>query len=225
MHRALFLSEILREIFWYLKDWLSWSEKSLAALARTCKTFNEPAMDFLWANICSIEPLLGCVTRLHPMIYHDGHEKTFRPQCVEPLSEFEAHQFLRHACRVRSLWVYEDHLHLLSVLPIDACVFPRLSSLTGMVSPSNSRYLPLFLSPTLRRYSLHLTLPSEELKSIGARCPVLEMLSIIRPPRGHTVLEVSLISDIIRSCKRLIDLRCPLPLDSAAWTHLSNLSK
>ncbi|OJA19759.1 hypothetical protein AZE42_06782 [Rhizopogon vesiculosus] len=46
------------------------------------------------------------------------------------------------------------------------------------------------------------------------------MLSILRPSRKYTV---SLISDIVRSCKRLIDLHCPLLLDSAAWTHLSNL--
>src|SRR6267154_6583434 len=45
--------------------------KNFAVLARTCKTFYEPAMDMLWADMdyhCGIEPLLGCVTRLRPLI-------------------------------------------------------------------------------------------------------------------------------------------------------------
>jgi hypothetical protein len=49
---------------------------SFAALARTCKTFHEPAMDFLWADTGNhgIGPLLGCVTRLHPLIYYYRHD-------------------------------------------------------------------------------------------------------------------------------------------------------
>ncbi|KAG2119380.1 hypothetical protein DEU56DRAFT_836666, partial [Suillus clintonianus] len=48
---------------------LNEAKKTLAALARTCKTIHEPAMDELWANIDGLEPSLGCVTRLHPVIY------------------------------------------------------------------------------------------------------------------------------------------------------------
>jgi hypothetical protein len=74
MHRALFILDILREIFSYidyipLHNYASPKFKSLAALARTCKTFHDPAMDLLWADIHDLEPLLGCVTRLHPLIY------------------------------------------------------------------------------------------------------------------------------------------------------------
>jgi len=98
MHRALFIAEILLEVFMHLiplekldpcdeistssglpqlfsaKNPLSWDIRSrgyLAALARTCKTFHEPAMDLLWAAMddYGIEPLLGCVARLHPLIY------------------------------------------------------------------------------------------------------------------------------------------------------------
>ncbi|KAG2045621.1 hypothetical protein BDR06DRAFT_1051461, partial [Suillus hirtellus] len=35
--------------------------QSLAALARTCKPFYEPAMDLLWAELDGMEPLLSCV--------------------------------------------------------------------------------------------------------------------------------------------------------------------
>jgi hypothetical protein len=76
MHRALTLvSEVLFEIIANLNqipsspDEESLSRNSLAALARTCKTFHEPAMDVLWSDMEGLEPLLGCVARLHPMIY------------------------------------------------------------------------------------------------------------------------------------------------------------
>ncbi|KAG0694969.1 hypothetical protein DFH29DRAFT_769359, partial [Suillus ampliporus] len=72
MHRALLVSEILLEIFVHVNETLDLSSKSartgkplsrksLAALARTCKKFHEPAMDLLWAALNGIEPLLGCV--------------------------------------------------------------------------------------------------------------------------------------------------------------------
>lgn len=80
MHQALLVPEILLDIFAHVNESAdlpyddspcerSLSRQSLASLATTCKAFHEPAMDLLWANIDELEPLLGCVTRLHPMIY------------------------------------------------------------------------------------------------------------------------------------------------------------
>jgi hypothetical protein len=33
----------------------------IAALARTCKAFKEPALDILWQHICGFEPLILCL--------------------------------------------------------------------------------------------------------------------------------------------------------------------
>jgi hypothetical protein len=80
MHRALLLLDILPEIFVHLLDSGSSSAESsrisLTALARTCKTFYEPAMDLLWANTGSrgISPLLGCVTRLRLLMCREDGE-------------------------------------------------------------------------------------------------------------------------------------------------------
>jgi hypothetical protein len=81
MHPALLLVEVLREIFAYLKPSDSTSEKllyrrSLAALATTCKPFYEPAMDLLWENMddYGIIVMLGCVPRLHPLVYAKGRQ-------------------------------------------------------------------------------------------------------------------------------------------------------
>lgn len=85
MHRALLVPEIILEIFCHVHhqvfnplassetaDEMQLAQKSMVALASTCKTFHEPAMDLLWGVLDGIEPLLGCVTRLHAVIYPIG---------------------------------------------------------------------------------------------------------------------------------------------------------
>ncbi|KAG1733807.1 hypothetical protein EDB19DRAFT_1729676 [Suillus lakei] len=175
-------------------------------------------MDLLWADMYGIVPLLGCVTRLHPMIYHHAGRYTWYSEGINPLCEHEVRQFLRHAHRVRSLQIpFDNHFHLLSVLPIKTSLFPRLLSLSMVLHPTG--YLHFFLSPTLRRCFLPIIDP--DLKSILACCVVLEDLTI-KVPCQSTSDELSLLSDSIRLCKRLVTLYCP-PLDWAAWKHLSNL--
>ncbi|OAX32034.1 hypothetical protein K503DRAFT_777069 [Rhizopogon vinicolor AM-OR11-026] len=226
MHRALVVSEVLLEIFAYLDPTLllSWPGKrwlSLAALARTCKTFHEPAMDLLWADVDGMAPLLGCVPRLHPLIYPLGTKCCSGwSQGVEPLSEHEARQFLLHAARVRSIsrTCDDGYFHLLTVLRTEACVFPKLRVLEWS-NLRDTSLLHLFLSPVLRRCALPVF--HSDLKSIATSCPLLENLSILTPA-AHISNELSLLSDIIRSYKWLVDLRCP-HLDFAAWKHLSNL--
>ncbi|KAG2122917.1 hypothetical protein DEU56DRAFT_831018 [Suillus clintonianus] len=196
------------------------SRKSLAALARTCKAFHEPAMYYLWADLNGITPLLGCVPRLRPIRVVGGWQG-FCPQGIEPLSEAETHQFLRHAAHVRVLNVQNNtHFPLLTVLQPEAaetCLFPGLWSLSWRVS--DTRYLQCLISPALRRLSISKL--SSDMESIIGRCPALEDLSINRA-FGNTTDELSLVSNTVRSCKRLVNLSCA-PLDWAAWNHLSNI--
>ncbi|KAG1729791.1 hypothetical protein EDB19DRAFT_1742445 [Suillus lakei] len=229
MHQALLIPEIYLEVFAHVNQILNplstgekaRARKSIAALATTCKTFHEPAMDLLWAKVDQLEPLLGCVTRLHPLIYHSGlrWDNTWS-KGVEPLSAYETRQFLCHSARVRSLNVPSDHFfHLLSVIPIEKCVFPRLRSLTWRLS--TSKYLDLFLSPTLHRCSLFAV--NQDLKNIVTRCAALEDLSIKKLNfDASTADELSMLSDSVRLCKQLATLSCPA-LDWAAWEHISNL--
>ncbi|KAG1778347.1 hypothetical protein EV702DRAFT_1278054 [Suillus placidus] len=215
MHQALLVSEILREILAHTDQI---ARKSTAALAATCKAFHEPAMDLLWAEMYQLEPLLGCVTRLHPLIdwsgriYHSAWAIN-----VEPLSAHEARQFLRHSTRVRSLEMSSYRLlKLLSVIPIETCIFPRLRSLTWNLF--TVKYFDLFLPHTLRQcYILSL----KQLQSVVTRCAALELLSIQNSDTS-TADELSLLSDRVRLCKHLVTLSCPT-LNWAAWKHLSNL--
>ncbi|KAG1884698.1 hypothetical protein F4604DRAFT_1731659, partial [Suillus subluteus] len=226
MHQALLIPEVLLEIFTHVNEILYTppsTEKSLAALATTCKVFHEPAMDLLWAEIYQLDPLLGCVTRLHPLIYRSGikWDRSW-VEGVEPLSAHEARQFLRHSARVRKLNISSDHpFYLLSVIPAEACVFPRLRSLT-----LSTTYLDLFLPHMLHQCHLLLTV-NESLKSVVTRGTTLEHLCLyLFYTRADNSIadELSLLSDRIRWYTRLnsVTLCCPM-LDWAAWQHLSYL--
>jgi hypothetical protein len=62
-HVCLFPTEIILYIFALadedkLRDG---SRPTLAALARTCRTFKEPALDLLWENITGFKPLFSCL--------------------------------------------------------------------------------------------------------------------------------------------------------------------
>ena len=69
MHRCLQIQEPLSIVFEYVHiprkaledDPLSAS--SLARLARTCKAFQDPALDILWHSQYSLVPLLKCLPR------------------------------------------------------------------------------------------------------------------------------------------------------------------
>ena len=73
MHHALQIEEILSNIFHHFVPAVGmlWREPDpvLAALARTCRAFKEPALDALWMVLHDLSPLVGCLrkasSRLH----------------------------------------------------------------------------------------------------------------------------------------------------------------
>lgn len=80
MHHALRLEEILLNIFASghyrtpgpinKQDNASHPTTDLAALARTCRTFKEPALDVLWAELTNLSPLVRCL----PEASHSGYK-------------------------------------------------------------------------------------------------------------------------------------------------------
>ncbi|KAG1799284.1 uncharacterized protein HD556DRAFT_118642 [Suillus plorans] len=241
MHQALLVPEVLLEIFAYVNTippahtteifghvhiipWASAQVTStLAALARTCKIFHEPAMDLLWTEIHGLEPLLGCVARLHPLIYrrgtsHPTWDEFFSSswaEGVEPLSANETRQFLRHSSRIRTLNIKRTHPRLFYVIPVNVYVFPRLRSLI-----LSTPFLNLFLSHTLhRRHPLSI---DEGPQSFVTRCIALEHLYIHNDGCYDSASRLSLLSNRIRRCTRLVTLSCPM-LNWETWKHLSCL--
>lgn len=59
-HRCLDIYEILEHIFRLLSSREGGRHlRTLAALARTCKSFSEPALDLLWHSQTSLVPLIS----------------------------------------------------------------------------------------------------------------------------------------------------------------------
>ncbi|KAF8441707.1 hypothetical protein L210DRAFT_439860 [Boletus edulis BED1] len=58
MHHALQIPEILLNIFGHCSDRFDWFDPDVAALARTCRAFKEPALDVLWEELHELSPLV-----------------------------------------------------------------------------------------------------------------------------------------------------------------------
>ncbi|KAF8452840.1 hypothetical protein L210DRAFT_3755795 [Boletus edulis BED1] len=61
MHHALEIQEIVFYIFGHCDQPSAGSAADLAALARTCRTFKDPALDVLWEKLPDLSPLARCL--------------------------------------------------------------------------------------------------------------------------------------------------------------------
>ncbi|KAG8213578.1 hypothetical protein J3R82DRAFT_10245 [Butyriboletus roseoflavus] len=76
MHHALHLEEILLNIFGQCyppnpisRQRTSRATADLAALARTCRTFKDPALDVLWTELVNLSPFARCIPEASHRIY------------------------------------------------------------------------------------------------------------------------------------------------------------
>jgi hypothetical protein len=73
MHISLLATEILLHIFAIIHDDFGRDSRTiLAALARTCRTFKEPALDMLWRNIDGLKPIVSCMPELAVVQTEEG---------------------------------------------------------------------------------------------------------------------------------------------------------
>ncbi|KAF8553691.1 hypothetical protein OG21DRAFT_1207014 [Imleria badia] len=84
MHHSLYISEVLGLIFWFVRHWddqpyqgTRVGKKTLASLARTCHLFSSPALDALWHDLDSFDPLLK-IFPIATSIVDDTRWSTFR---------------------------------------------------------------------------------------------------------------------------------------------------
>jgi hypothetical protein len=74
MHHCLYISEVLNLIFQFVDVQLHQGpqvcKKTLASLARTCHLFSSPALDVLWHDLYSFDPLIKVLPVVrHPSLY------------------------------------------------------------------------------------------------------------------------------------------------------------
>ncbi|KAF8126759.1 hypothetical protein EV363DRAFT_1401570 [Boletus edulis] len=94
MHHALEIQEIIFYIFGHC-DQPSGSASDLAALARTCRTFKDPALDILWEELPDLSSLAGCL----PEVSFSGEVCSFH----RSLTQIEWDILRSYARRVRRL--------------------------------------------------------------------------------------------------------------------------
>ncbi|GJE84044.1 hypothetical protein PsYK624_001190 [Phanerochaete sordida] len=103
MHPCLQISELQVHIFEYCKvDGL----RALAALARTCRAFYEPALDILWRELDNVSPLIKCLPNASWI-----EVQSFTPEDVPVItlqltgapSSAQWHKIHAHASRVQKL--------------------------------------------------------------------------------------------------------------------------
>ncbi|KAG1854489.1 hypothetical protein DFJ58DRAFT_914054 [Suillus subalutaceus] len=162
MHRALAITELLIHILCevYNDDEglnLRRGIKDMARVSQVCKTFRDPALDFLWRNLDSLLPLL----RLLPLEIHEEHgDKARLSKVLGDLKSSEHQRYISISSRVRTLSFSEPRepiprnlindivKHNLFLTPRVDVLRLRISSEAGL------RLLPALITPELTDISL-----------------------------------------------------------------------
>ncbi|KAJ3552680.1 hypothetical protein NP233_g12821 [Leucocoprinus birnbaumii] len=191
------ITEILDLIcaeIWYLpRDLIEDTrEKTLVALARTCRAWSDVALDRLWHDIRGVSPLLYClglgkdangswVSRndcpstvlLKPYRLRDILQTIQRP-----LTDTDRATFRKYASRVRRLLVPPDEdtpaaHHALSLIS-DSCILPNLCRLEWFTqNPAAFHYIRQYLNPQLKEFSIGFIKQQQEQLDILSTIPAV----------------------------------------------------
>ncbi|KAK7025220.1 hypothetical protein R3P38DRAFT_2953379 [Favolaschia claudopus] len=138
MHAALLLDDVLRQILDLC------SKSSLTAVARTCSSWKDPALDGIWCHLGSLIPLLNLLPGL--VCVGGVHD-------IDSETPLDFTLFNSYACRVKHITERHTtrlHPRLLSLLsPLPRLITTRLSS-----TDSNCLPAALSLSASLRQLDL-----------------------------------------------------------------------
>ncbi|KAG0691795.1 hypothetical protein DFH29DRAFT_1010184 [Suillus ampliporus] len=192
MHVCLLPTEVLLRIFAIfapndIYDYRSISHATLAALARTCMTFKEPALDTLWRKIQGFQPFISCLPGSVSSIGIQGKLTLKRP-----LLEGEWRLIGRYAQRIRSLTISDHDIDTIDDRVVQALIsspsplVPNLRNLSWW--DDRECFFPLLrilLGSTITSVDLDFSFnPPSFAKSallafLGARCPYIQVLECV----------------------------------------------
>ncbi|KAH0827379.1 hypothetical protein J3R83DRAFT_4032 [Lanmaoa asiatica] len=234
MHHALRLEEILLNIFGHCyppsptsRQRASRATADLASLARTCRTFKEPALDVLWTELVNLSPLARCLPEASHRIY-TGDTKWY--SFSRPLRQAEWDTTRSYARRVRSVLDFTKGLNWDSVKtlfnpPTPDPMFPNLRILHWEFIRETFPLMHHLAVPSLTSLEINFvfgdvppfhTFP----QSLGDLCPNIRRFRIRmrRPQIGSD----ETISDLVCRWTNLQVLYCPyISLDIDSLSHLS----
>ncbi|KAF8126061.1 hypothetical protein EV363DRAFT_1349672 [Boletus edulis] len=238
MHPALYVEEILLEIFGYSYDreesTMRINKTDLPALARTCKAFRDPALDILWAELYSLAPLIRCLPGALSQIVDDY---TTLYSLNRPLEQADWDIILNFTRRVRICHLYRSFavtskcVKELSKPPTSTVsIFPNLCN-AWISSPTEDTFpfLRHVTGPRLvviklqYHHGLVYVLNEPEVKDaievFRERCPNTTTFDY-----DSRELDNGVISSLICQWSKLRSVNCPLVVPTiASLTHLSNM--
>ncbi|KAJ6452808.1 hypothetical protein C8R45DRAFT_1040162 [Mycena sanguinolenta] len=227
MHHALEILEILQHIFYHFYDnGYGALRLDLAALAYTCKAFQEPALDLMWNFNVSLRRFL----QLFPEDAFSRGEKRDWAQVMRPLRPLVTADFERfwfYANRVRYFAFSDENIRhldqifeaLAPCLPM-GCLFPNLRRL-NFTHPEIGR-IRFFISGKLTELSNEYRKPCIGLTFVNPVAPVLERLVISSPWHQGVDEDTPAISALIQQTRQLSYLSTRT-LTWDALVHLSNM--
>ncbi|KAG1751340.1 uncharacterized protein EDB91DRAFT_601541 [Suillus paluster] len=182
--------DILLDIISIYEDYSPVSCATLAALARTCRIFKEPALDTLWKDINGFKPLLSCLPE--SVVYTFGLRGML--MLTRPLLNAEWRIIAQYAQRIRSFRVSPTELEIIDDCVVQALISapsPLLPDLRSLVWLSGEEsFFPLLhtlLRSTITSVQLDFSssfsnpsfAKSALLASIGARCLSIQELDCV----------------------------------------------
>ncbi|KAG1815521.1 uncharacterized protein BJ212DRAFT_1357095 [Suillus subaureus] len=240
MHICLLPTEILFRIFTTIygdttsmyEDSITISRATLATLARTCRTFKEPALDILWKHLDGFEPLVLCLPESVRNRDVQGKLTLKRPPFIR-----EWRIVCQYAQRIHFLSIDQTSLDIIDDRVIQTLMFalpptpllPNLRTLHWW--DARDRFLPLL------RFLLGSTITSLELgfddrapsfarsallTSLSARCPFIrEFTCTGHGEDSQEILDV--ICEAVCGWQKLSHFSTGI-LNTQALTHLATLS-
>ncbi|KAJ7060481.1 hypothetical protein C8F01DRAFT_1058566 [Mycena amicta] len=249
MHNCLCITEVLENIFGHLgTNYVGGPPlSSLAAVARTCKTFTDPALDVLWAEQSNLENLLKCLPSSCWKEIEFGRPSEPPLTTIKILRRLEADDWVhvsKYCHRVRSLFFYSwgdraPHAELFAEIErsLPTGLFPNLRKLEwwpteiSLSAEVFIRCLRLLVGPQLASLRLQLgTFKSASeialLLTIDMALPALRYLdiSVGNDAAGRSAWYPTFSAMALKLSTPLEELELPT-IDMAALRHLSVLPR
>ncbi|KAJ7607638.1 hypothetical protein DFH06DRAFT_1066622 [Mycena polygramma] len=242
MHHCLRVAEIVAIICFHLDPRVSQNARlgvstssgplrNLTVLARTSKTFQEPALDLLWRRSGLVELLTGCMpSDLWAMDIVQNPTYVWRKEhklrLCRPIQPSDWDRVRLYAPRIRTLTSGSFSVSLSGIfqalsVSLPEMLFVNLQDLSWHHTGDDFYYIRLFLHPTLTRISFSLSSDSAAsfLSLLAQKCPELTKLDIESRETSYTSRAVS---DFVGGLQRVKELSVN-SLDEDILERLSRL--
>ncbi|KAG1746722.1 uncharacterized protein EDB91DRAFT_1118506 [Suillus paluster] len=216
MHRALQLDDIIYILFHHVNELepsSKYSElgdfgrKTLAALARTCRIFHEPALNVLWGDLYFLYPLVEC-------LQHSGDDSWYLEDHMNSLTASDWEVLQKYVPRVLSLTISQCHgeAPFYHNQPVAQPPLPNLQRFDCRhLIPEDYPLLNMFFVPSMTDLSLEIhpvDFPNIPLfiSPLATLCPRLTSLRLFGYG-SHEPIKAT-VSDVIMSLPHLQTLHC-----------------